>query len=86
MGWTQDSNKLLSPFDKQRIEEAAGAEFKKRGIEIVEEGGDLIGSLFIVTEDKTQVTANTTNMGGYGGYGGYYGLVLRRWYVYDYLQ
>ncbi len=71
-GWAQDSDKLLSRFDKERIEEAAGNEFKKRGIDIVESGGDLIVTLFVVTEDKTQVSANTTNMGGYGGYGGYY--------------
>ncbi len=69
-GWAQDSDKILNRFDKERIEEAAGSEFKKRGMEFVESGGDLVVALFIVTQDKTQVTATTT---GYGGYGGRYG-------------
>jgi len=71
-GWAEDSDEILNRFDKERIEEAFGGEFRKRGIEPVEKGeGDIIVSLFIVTEQKTQTTANTTNMGG--GYGGYYG-------------
>jgi len=73
-GWAQESDKMLNRFDKERIESSAAAEFKKRGVDVVESDGDLIVTLFIVTEDKTQVSANTTNMGGYyGGYGGYYG-------------
>ena len=31
----------------------------------------MIVTLYIVTEDKTQITANTTGTGGYGGYYGY---------------
>jgi len=74
-GWADDSDKILNRFDKERIETAFGNEFKKRGIDVVEKGqGDMIVSLFIVTEQKTQTTATTTSMGGgYGGYGGYYG-------------
>ena len=75
-GWQKDSDKLLNDLDKQRIEKAFGEEFKKRGLEYVKENGDLIVTLFIVTEKKTQTTANTTMMGGggpYGYYGGYYG-------------
>ena len=74
-GWAEESDKILNRFDKERIEYAFGDEFKKRGFEIIESGGDLIVTLFIVVEQKTSATATTTSMGGgYGGYyGGYYG-------------
>ncbi len=74
-GWADESDKILTQLDKDRIEKAFGAEFRKRGIEIVESGGDLIGTLFIVVEKKKGATATTTSMGGaYGGYyGGFYG-------------
>lgn len=71
-GWAEDSDKILNRFDKERIEKAFGDEFRKRGIDIVEKGqGDMIVSLYIVTEQKTEKSATTTHMGG--GYGGYYG-------------
>jgi len=74
-GWAEESNKLLNELNQTRIEKAFGAEFAKRNLEYVKEGGDLMVTLYIVTEEKTQTTANTTGMGGYGGYGygGYYG-------------
>jgi len=74
-GWAEDSDQILNRFDKERIESAFGAEFKKRGIDVVKKGqGDMIVTLFIVTEEKTQKSATTTSMGGmYGGYGRYYG-------------
>lgn len=73
-GWQEDSDKILNRFDKERIEEAFGAEFKKRGITFTESGGDAIVSLFIVVDQKTQTTAYTDHYGGmygsrYGGYG-----------------
>ena len=70
-GWAENSDKILNQFDKERIEKAFGEEFKKRGLKYVESDGDLVVTLFIVTEQKQQTTATTTNMGG--GYGGYYG-------------
>ena len=77
-GWAKDSDKLLSPFDKERIETAFGNEFNSRNLKFMKEGGELIVALYIVTEQKTEQVANTTSMGGYygggyGGYGGYYG-------------
>ena len=73
-GWLENSDKLLNDLDKRRIEAAFGAEFEARGLKYVEEGGDIVVGLFIVTQQKTQTTAHTTQMGGYGGgYGGYYG-------------
>lgn len=71
-GWTDNSDQILNRFDKERIEQAFGNEFASRNLSIVEKGqGELIVSLYIVTEQKTQTTANTTTMGGYGGYYGY---------------
>ena len=75
-GWADNSDRILTPFDKERIEKAFGDEFRKRGLTYVKEGGDLVVALYIVTEKKTETTANTSSMGygGYGGgYGGYYG-------------
>lgn len=75
-GWADDSDQILNRFDKERIENAFGEEFSKRGMSEVENEADVIVALYIVTEQKTQTTATTTGMGGgYGGYGygGYYG-------------
>jgi hypothetical protein len=71
-GWTDNSDQILNRFDKERIEEAFGQEFRSRDLTIVEKGqGDIIVSLYIVTQQKTQTTATTSSMGGYGGYYGY---------------
>jgi hypothetical protein len=74
-GWAEESDKLLTQLDKDRIEKAFGDEFRRRGIEPVEADGDLIVTLLIVVEEKKGATATTTHMGGaYGGYyGGFYG-------------
>ena len=72
-GWADNSDKILNRFDKERIEKAFAEEFEKRGLKIVDGPSDLIVALHIVTERKTQVTANTVNTGGMYGYGGYYG-------------
>ncbi|MCG8308580.1 MAG: DUF4136 domain-containing protein [Cytophagales bacterium] len=81
-GWTEESDKILNRFDKERIEQAFGAEFAKRGLKYVDDGGDMVVSLFIVVDKKTSTTAYTNhyNMGGYGygpgwgWYGGYGGM------------
>ena len=74
-GWAQESDKILNQLDKGRIEKAFSDEFHKRDLSYVESDGDLVVTLFIVVEEKTELTAHTTDMGGrYGGYyGGYYG-------------
>jgi hypothetical protein len=73
-GWIEESDRVLNDLDRRRIESAFGAEFEARGMKYVKEGGDLVVGLFIVAEQKTQTTAQTTQMGGYGGgFGGYYG-------------
>ena len=72
-GWAENSDKLLTPFEKERLESAFGDEFAKRGLQYVKEDGELVVSLFIITEQKSKTTASTSYYGGYGGYGGYYG-------------
>ena len=77
-GWADNSQKILAPFEEKRFEEAFGIEFANRGLKLVEKGaGDIIVSLYIISEAKTKTVANTTTeydggMGGYG-FGGYYG-------------
>jgi hypothetical protein len=69
-GWADNSDEVLTRFDKERIEGAFSEEGRKRGITRVESNGDVIVSLFIVTDVKTQKTANTTSTGmGMGGMG-----------------
>jgi len=70
-GWLKNSDELLNDLDKRRIEAAFGAEFEARGMKYVEEGGDLVVGLYVVTEQKTKTTAQTTHMGGYGRFYGY---------------
>ncbi len=74
-GWAKESNKLLTPFDQERIEKAFAAEFNKRGLKFVNQGGDLTVALYIATQHKQETTATTTTTGmsGYYGYGGYWG-------------
>ena len=71
-GWAEESDKILNRFDRERIEAAFGDEFAKRNLKLVDEGGDMVVSLFIVVDQKTSTTAYTDhyNMGGYG-YGGW---------------
>ena len=73
-GWAKGSEKNINSLDRERVQDAFAKEFEKRGLTYVKDNGDLIVSLFFVTKEKTQTTANTTGMGAYGGYyGGYYG-------------
>ncbi len=73
-GWAKGSEKNINSLDRERVQDAFAKEFKKRGLTYVKDNGDLIVSLFFVTKEKTETTANTTGVGAYGGYyGGYYG-------------
>lgn len=76
LGWSKNSDQLINDFDKRRIESAFAYEFERRGMKYVLAEGDVEVSLFLVTEQKTAVTAYTDYYGGhYGGYryGGYPG-------------
>jgi len=70
-GWANNSDTLLTPFEKKLFEESFSQEFKKRGLTFVKQGGDLIVALNIVTEDKAETVIDTFDTGpGYGfGYG-----------------
>lgn len=75
-GWTEESDKVLNQFDKERIEKAFAEEFAKRDLQLVKTDGDMVVSLFIVVDQKTSVTAYTDHYGGGYGYGarwGWYG-------------
>lgn len=73
-GWAENSDQLMNTLDKDRVEGAFGAEFKKRGVSFTENkgAGDAVVALFITTEAKESTTAYTTHM-GMGGYGGGWG-------------
>ena len=68
LGWQDDSDKILNDFDRKRLRDAFKSEFKSRGLEFVEESGDMAVSLFIVVDQKTSITAYTDYYGS-GGYG-----------------
>ena len=68
--WEEESDKLLTRFDKGRIESSVGNELDARGYKYVEGEADLTVSLFVVLEQKTSKTAYTNHYGG-GGYYGY---------------
>ncbi len=72
-GWQENSDKLINRFDRENIEKSFAAEFKKRGISVVEKDGDIIVSLFIVIDEKTGTTAYNDYYGGGGPYGYYSG-------------
>jgi len=72
-GWADNSDLILTRFDKERIEGAFKDEFTKRGLEYVEKDGDLVVLLHIIVEDKSRVSANTSGYGNFGYGGGYYG-------------
>ena len=69
-GWAKESDQIINQLDRQRVEEAFGFEFARRGLSYVKSGGDLVVTLFFVVEDKTSTTYSTDHIGGY--YGGYY--------------
>ncbi len=67
-GWADNSDQILNRFDKERIESAFAEEGRKRGLTRVDAGGDVIVTLFVTGEIKTQTTAHTNTM-GMGGMG-----------------
>ena len=75
LGWQNDSDQIMNDIDKKRMRDAFKVEFQQRGLELIEEGGDMAISLFIVANLETSVTAYTNYYGGagrgrYRGYGG----------------
>ena len=68
-GWADNSDKILTSFDKERFETAFGNEFSKRGWTINQTNGDAVVSLYVVVDQKTSYSSYTDhyNDGMYGG-------------------
>ena len=91
LGWQDDSEKVMNEFDKKRMREAFRNEFESRNLKLVEEGGDMSVSLYIVVSKETSVTAYTNHYGGsYGRYrrygGGWGGSSTTSYSENDYLK
>ena len=63
MGWADNSDQALNRFDKERVEESFAQEAAKRGLSPVKSNGDIIITLFVTGEVRTQKTATTTTTG-----------------------
>lgn len=75
-GWADNSDQLLTQFDKDRVETAFKNEFANRGWTGNQSDGDAIVSLYLVVDQKTSYSSYTDhyNNGMYGGmYSGRYG-------------
>jgi hypothetical protein len=70
VGWSDNSDKILNRFDKERIEQAFLNAGLKRGLMKVDSNPDVLVALYVLGEVRTQQTANTSTMGGMGGMGG----------------
>lgn len=72
-GWQDNSDQLVNDLDKKRILDSFGAEFSSRNLQYVEQGGDMIVTLYFAIDQKTSQTAYTNYHGdmGYGGGWGY---------------
>ncbi|TLX74991.1 DUF4136 domain-containing protein [Labilibacter sediminis] len=74
LGWQDDSDKMLSSFDKKRIKESFKKEMDARGMTYAEENGDIAITLFVVVDQQTSTTAYTDYYGrSYRGYRRYRG-------------
>ena len=70
-GWANNSDKVLTDFDKERLETAFGNEFSNRGWTINQSNGDAVVSLYIVVDQKTSYSSYTDHYDN-GMYGGMY--------------
>ena len=68
-GWADNSDKILTPFDKERIEKAFADEFNNRGINFQKEGGDLVvASVYCYTSKNSKLLQQQPALDGmYGG-------------------
>lgn len=70
VGWADNSDEVLTRFDRERIEAAFAEEGRIRGITKATGKPDVLVALFVVGEVKTQQTATTTTTGMNMGMGG----------------
>jgi len=71
-GWQDNSDQLINDLDKKRILDSFGEEFRSRNLTYVEQGGDMVITLYLVINQKSSTTAYTNFNGGMG-YGGGWG-------------
>ena len=90
-GWQKGSEQIIGELNKRRIEQAAAAEFNKRGLQFVESGGDCVVSLFVVVDQEKGVTAYTDYYSASPyyyrpgwGWGAGYGTATTTYHEYDY--
>jgi hypothetical protein len=69
LGWQEDIDKVINEFDQERIRNVLKAEMEKRNLKLVDDNGDMVMSTFLVSEQKTSMTAYTNYYGGGAGYG-----------------
>ncbi len=70
LGWQEDIVKVINEFDQERIRNSLKAEMEKRNLKLVDDNGDMVLSTFLVSEQKTSITAYSNYYGGVGrGYG-----------------
>ena len=70
LGWQEDIGKVINEFDQERIRSALKTEMDKRNIKVVDQDGDMVLSIYLVSDKKTSVTAYNNYYGGVGrGYG-----------------
>ena len=65
-GWEQNSDQILTKFDKERILNSFANELTLRGLTKDNSNPDVGITLYVVVDDKTSTTAYTTYNGGMG--------------------
>ncbi len=77
--WDKQNNKLINELDKQTIIMSVKSEMERRGFKYVEKSGELVVSIFVTLQNKTDYQAYTNHYGGYAGYGGGWGYYGSPW-------
>ncbi len=84
LGWSEGSEELVDQVDKDLIVEAVGAELRSRSFERVDEGADLVVSLFLVLNVETVESDYTDHYKGYYGIGNFGAASSTPFEEYDY--
>ena len=57
LGWQQNSDSILTEIDKERLQKAFRSEFDARNLSYVQSGGDMMVSLYIFIDVKSESIA-----------------------------
>ena len=77
--WDKHNDSMINDYDKETIVLAVKDEMDRRGYKYVEKNGDLIVSVYVTLNNKTDYQAYTNHYGGYAGYGGGWGYYGSPW-------